>query len=181
MIGIHPTNAMYYADYKKFDVLNGEGYRFSLFVSGCNHGCPGCFNKVAQCYKYGKLFDKVIEDQIISDLNIDYIPIDGLSLLGGCPFCNAKELIPFILRVKKECPQATIWAWAGETYEEMKANPDKWTLFTLCDVVIDGLFVEELKDLRLFWRGSSNQRVIDVKKSVEMNQPILYAPAYINE
>lgn len=170
---------MYYADYQKLDVLNGEGYRFSLFVSGCNHGCPGCFNKLAQNYQFGKPFDKDMEDSIIADLNMSEIKIDGLSLLGGCPFCNAKQLTPFIKRVKQECPQATIWAWCGETYEEVIEDKDKWELFTLCDVVIDGLFVEALKDLKLYWRGSSNQRVINAQKTVEQGEIVLYEPAYL--
>lgn len=163
---------MHYASYKKLDVINGPGYRHSLFVSGCNHNCPGCFNTKAQSYTYGNLFDLEMENKIIADLNMEYIPIAGLSLLGGCPFCTAKGLLPFIKRVKQECPNATIWAWAGETYEEIIEDEVKYELFKLCDVVIDGRFVEELKDLTLYWRGSSNQRVIDVKATLKSNKVV---------
>ena len=139
------------------DLANGEGWRISLFVSGCRLHCNGCFNKCAWEFDSGKPYTKETEDKIIELLNRPYIK--GLSLLGGNPTEpeNEPDLIRLCKRVRKELPDKDIWMWTGHDYEDLKANGDK--LIGLCDVVIDGPFVEELKDPSVKWRGSTNQRI----------------------
>lgn len=150
---------MNYAEIKKFDIANGEGVRTSLFVSGCTHHCKGCFNQVAWDFNYGKLFTKEVEDDIIKSLEPDYI--QGLSLLGGEPLepQNIKVLLPFIKRVKSIYPNKDIWCYTGYTYEDLNCKK----FLSYINVLVDGEFVEELKDISLKFRGSSNQRVIRLK------------------
>ena len=150
---------MNYAEIKKFDIANGEGVRTSLFVSGCTHHCKGCFNQVAWDFNYGKLFTKEVEDDIIKSLEPDYI--QGLSLLGGEPLepQNIEVLLPFIKRVKSIYPNKDIWCYTGYTYEDLNCKE----FLSYINVLVDGEFVEELKDISLKFRGSSNQRVIRLK------------------
>lgn len=162
---------MNYSNFHKFDVLNGKGFRTSLFLSGCIHRCEGCFNASTWDFNAGHRFTKEVEDAIIESCK--FLHVAGLSLLGGCPMCNAKELIPFVERFKKECPDKNIWLWSGETFEEILDNPIQFQLLQLVDVLIDGKFVESLRDLKLTFRGSSNQRVIDVKESLKSSKVIL--------
>ena len=173
---------MNYATIKWTDIANGEGVRISLFVSGCTHHCKNCFNSVAWDFSYGELFDENVQEQIIEGLKSDYVA--GLSLLGGEPLepQNQEALYPFIKRVRKKFPNKTIWCYTGFVLDERTGsltNATKNTLYTqrlisLFDVLVDGPFVEELKDIRLKFRGSSNQRVIDVKKTLASNQVVLY-------
>ena len=156
---------MNYAQILDCDVANGLGWRISLFVSGCSLHCPGCFNSQAWDFHYGKPFTKEAQDKIIELLTPDYVR--GLSLLGGNPteLSNEKDLVPFVKRVKMERPVKDIWMWSGHTWEQLVERNDE--LLPLCDVVIEGPFIQEKKDLTLAFRGSSNQRIIDVKKSLE--------------
>lgn len=156
---------MNYAQILDCDVANGLGWRISLFVSGCSLHCPGCFNSQAWDFHYGKPFTKEAQDKIIELLAPDYVR--GLSLLGGNPTepSNEKDLVPFLKRVKMERPVKDIWMWSGHTWEQLVERNDE--LLPLCDVVIEGPFIQEKKDLTLAFRGSSNQRIIDVKKSLE--------------
>ena len=173
---------MNYAIIKWTDIANGEGVRISLFVSGCTHHCKNCFNSVAWDFSYGELFDENVQEQIIEGLKSDYVA--GLSLLGGEPLepQNQEALYPFIKRVREKFPNKTIWCYTGFVLDERTGsltNATKNTLYTqrlisLFDVLVDGPFVEELKDIRLKFRGSSNQRVIDVKKTLASNQVVLY-------
>ena len=173
---------MNYAIIKWTDIANGEGVRISLFVSGCTHRCKNCFNSVAWDFSYGELFDENVQEQIIEGLKSDYVA--GLSLLGGEPLepQNQEALYPFIKRVREKFPNKTIWCYTGFVLDERTGsltNATKNTLYTqrlisLFDVLVDGPFVEELKDIRLKFRGSSNQRVIDVKKTLASNQVVLY-------
>lgn len=170
---------MNYANIKTFDIANGPGVRISLFVSGCRHGCKGCFNKEAQSFKYGKIFNKNVEDNIIKQLNSPLI--DGLSLLGGEPLEpeNQKALLPFIQRVKKESPSTNIWLWTGFTFEDIlndsRANtPEIQTILETIDVLVDGPFIEEEKDITLRFRGSKNQRILDSKESIKHQYPITW-------
>lgn len=173
---------MNYATIKWTDIANGEGVRISLFVSGCTHHCKNCFNSVAWDFSYGELFDENVQEQIIEGLKSDYVA--GLSLLGGEPLepQNQEALYPFIKRVREKFPNKTIWCYTGFVLDERTGsltNATKNTLYTqrlisLFDVLVDGPFVEELKDIRLKFRGSSNQRVIDVKKTLASNQVVLY-------
>ena len=161
------------ADYKKYAVLNGIGLRHSIFVSGCNHYCKGCFNSKLADYTYGQPFTQELRNTIINDLNDKNVHVQGLSLLGGCPFCNAKELLPFITLVKSKCKDIDIWAWSGETYEEILIDKDKLKLLKLCDILVDGRFEQDKKDLNLNFRGSSNQRIIKVQESLKKGKVIL--------
>ena len=173
---------MNYAIIKWTDIANGEGVRISLFVSGCTHRCKNCFNSVAWDFSYGELFDENVQERIIEGLKSDYVA--GLSLLGGEPLepQNQEALYPFIKRVREKFPNKTIWCYTGFVLDERTGsltNATKNTLYTqrlisLFDVLVDGPFVEELKDIRLKFRGSSNQRVIDVKKTLASNQVVLY-------
>ena len=159
---------MYYAEIKNCDIANGPGVRVSLFVSGCTHHCKGCFNEVAWDFGYGKPFTQETINEILTMLKPSYIR--GLTLLGGEPMepDNQRALLPFLRRVKAECPGKDIWCWSGATYERLHTDGDHFRceitdeLLSLLDVLVDGLFVEALKDLSLRFRGSSNQRLIDL-------------------
>lgn len=157
---------MKYASIKLHDVINGPGVRVSIFVTGCNHNCKGCFNKIAQDPNYGKLWTKEIEDEILEYIKKYNNFIRGISLLGGEPTfeTNVEILTKFCKRFKKEFPDKDIWIWSGSTLEEIKENEKKYNLIKECDTLIDGRFVEELKNISLKWRGSSNQRVINIKE-----------------
>lgn len=171
---------MNYAEIKKTDIANGEGVRVSLFVSGCRRHCKNCFNKVTWDFSYGKPFTQDVQNELLEALAPDYIA--GLTLLGGDPMEpeNQRALLPFVRRVREDLPQKTIWCYTGYTYrdgaiEEEQANCEVTRQFiSLLDVLVDGRFVEELKDIRLVFRGSSNQRVIDIKRSIESGSVVLY-------
>lgn len=163
---------MHYAQIRKYDVANGEGVRTTLFVSGCTHKCKGCFNGEYQNFSYGTKFTKDVEDQLleyIGDPNVK-----GLSILGGEPFQNVTGLVPFLDRVIAEYPEKDIWIWTGHTWEEIMGDPKKQKLLYYCDVLIDGKFEENKKNLKLKFRGSSNQRVIDVYESLKASKVRLY-------
>lgn len=166
---------MHYASIKEYDIANGEGIRVSLFVSGCPHACPNCFNKEAWDYNYGDKFTKQEEDKILKALDKDYIA--GLSLLGGEPMwpANQKGVLPLLKKVKKKYPDKDIWCYTGYLFDKeimddmYKKNDFTKEFLSYIDIMVDGRFVEKLKDPSLYFRGSSNQRVIDVKKSLENN------------
>lgn len=171
---------MNYATIKSYDCANGTGVRVSLFVSGCTHHCKGCFNAEAWDFNYGNKFTKEQEDQIIKALAPSYIK--GFSILGGEPMekVNQRGLIELVRRVKKEFPEKDIWCYSGYLLDseilpkEGRAHCEVTDeLLSYIDVLVDGKFVEELKNLRLKFRGSSNQRLIDVKKSLKQNKIIL--------
>ena len=173
---------MNYATIKWTDIANGEGVRISLFVSGCTHRCKNCFNEVAWDFTYGDLFDETVENKIIQELASNYIA--GVSLLGGEPLepQNQKALYPFIKKVKNAYPDKTVWCYTGFVFDEKSGllketqKNTEWTkeLISMFDVLVDGAYIEELKDVRLKFRGSSNQRVIDVKKSLAKGECLLY-------
>ena len=164
----------YIADYKPFNFVDGEGVRCSLYVSGCMFACPGCYNKVAQNFRYGTPYTNALEETIINDLAKDYC--QGLTLLGGEPFLNTQVCIRLAKRVRQEFGlKKDIWSWSGYTYEELlKDSDDKLELLNLIDVLVDGRFLLAQKDLTLQFRGSSNQRIIDVKKSQAAKQVVLW-------
>ena len=171
---------MNYAELKKTDIANGEGVRVSLFVSGCTRHCKNCFNSIAWDFSYGKPFGEAAEREVMEALSPYYIR--GLSLLGGDPFepANQRGLLPFLKRVRKELPAKDIWCYTGYTFQdgmlkEPQANCEATReLISLLDVLVDGPFIEEYKDIRLKFRGSSNQRVIDVKKTLASGEVVLY-------
>lgn len=164
---------MYVADYKKFDVINGRGLRHSLFTSGCTHHCKGCFNAATWNFNYGKPYTLELEDQIINDLNMRDINIAGLSILGGEPFQNVEGLLGLVSKVRRECPGKDIWIWSGYTFEELAAEESRRELLGYCDVLIDGKFILERRNLKLKWRGSDNQRVVDIKESLRAKQAVM--------
>lgn len=157
---------MYYAQIRKFDTANGVGIRSSLFVSGCTHGCKGCFNQDYKHFRYGRMWTKEIEDEFIAHLHNPNV--HGVTILGGEPMDQIRDydLLNLLKRIKRETNQ-NIWIYSGYTFEEILAHPRTRELLKQCDVLVDGPFVQELKSLKLRFRGSSNQRIIDVKKSLE--------------
>lgn len=162
---------MFYSQILNCDIANGFGWRVSLFVSGCSLHCPGCFNPEAWDFCFGKPFGLAAQNKILELLKLDYIK--GLTLLGGDPTepANSEELAKFIERMRSYYGDTKdIWLWSGHTFEELVERNDK--LLPLCDVLVDGPFIEAQKDLTLAFRGSSNQRIIDVKKSLESGKAV---------
>ena len=158
---------MNYAALKKFDIANGPGVRVSLFVSGCRHRCKNCFNSEAWDFSYGKPFTVEVENEILTELGKDYIM--GLSLLGGEPFEpeNRAALTELLEKNKRKYPEKPVWCYTGFQFEELLKQETAKKMLGYIDVLVDGKFVEELKSADLIFRGSSNQRIIDVKKSLE--------------
>ncbi len=164
---------MNYANIKLHDTANGQGVRVSLFVSGCTHHCKGCFNPETWDFCYGCKYTQEIEDKLIEACNKDYIK--GLSLLGGEPFekANQPDLAKLLKRFKKEYPNKDVWCYSGYTFDvDMVPGGKVWTEHTRdmldrIDFLVDGEFVEDLKNLRLKFRGSENQRIIDVQRSLK--------------
>ena len=173
---------MYYGEIKNFDIANGEGVRVSLFVSGCTHHCKNCFNRETWRFDFGKPFTAETEELLLAALAPDYI--SGLSLLGGEPFepANQAALLPFLRRVKARFPKKNIWCYTGylfdsELLRESRArcaHTDE--MLSLIDILVDGEFVQELYNISLQFRGSSNQRIIDVPKSMQSGQVVPYVP-----
>ena len=171
---------MNYADIKIADVANGLGVRVSLFVSGCNHHCKGCFNAQAWDFNYGEEFTNKDIDRIIEELKHPYV--SGLSLLGGEPLedKNQQGLLPLLKRVKEELPEKNIWWYTGYKFDDdLVGNMfENWSetkeVMSYIDVLVDGKFEEDKKDLKLKFRGSSNQRIIVVQKSLKVHKVIPY-------
>lgn len=170
---------VYYGEIKECDIANGEGVRVTLFVSGCTNHCEHCFQPQTWDFEYGQPFTAEVEEQILSLLSPGYV--NGLTLLGGEPFepDNQRALLPFVRRVKDAYPKKDIWAFSGFTYEELlQANSYAHCevteeLLGLVDVLVDGRFVEALKDISLRFRGSSNQRLIDLNATRQSGQLVL--------
>ena len=171
---------MNYADIKQFDVANGLGIRVSIFVSGCTHHCKSCFNEIAWDFNYGTPFTENEIDKIIDYLKPSYV--SGLTVLGGEPFehSNQQGLLPLLRKVKECYPQKDIWCFTGYTFDNDILNKmcNEWEetneMLSYIDVLVDGKFVEELKDLNLRFKGSSNQRTILVKESLASGEIILW-------
>ena len=171
---------MHYADIKKADVANGLGVRVSVFVSGCNHHCKNCFNSEAWDFNYGKEFTQEEIDRVLKELDHPYVL--GLSLLGGEPLehVNQQGLLPLLRQVKEKFPEKNIWCYTGFTFDTdvMDGMCKNWKetpeLLSYLDVIVDGKFEEDKKDITLRFRGSANQRIIDVKKSLKEKKAILF-------
>lgn len=172
---------MYYGSIKSLDVANGPGIRVSLFVSGCRNHCKGCFQPETWNFEYGKPFTSAEENKILEYLESSNI--QGLTILGGEPFEpeNQRDLLPFLRKVKKKFPNKNIWIFSGYRFDDelLKQGVHPHTditreLLSYIDVLVDGRFVEEKKNLSLVFRGSENQRIIDVKKSFEENKVVLW-------
>lgn len=170
---------MNYATIKNFDIANGEGVRVSLFVSGCNHHCPGCFNSIAWDFNYGEPFTDETINKLLQMLKNDNIR--GLSLLGGEPFdpTNQQGLIEFLRRYKNELPNKDIWCYTGYTLDkDLVPGGIAYTdvtdeMLSYIDVLVDGKFILEQKNISLRFRGSENQRIIDVKETKNIGKIVL--------
>ncbi|MBO5747030.1 MAG: anaerobic ribonucleoside-triphosphate reductase activating protein [Clostridia bacterium] len=170
---------MNYAKINKNDIANGIGIRVTLFVSGCTHYCKGCFNKEAWDFDFGQLFDEGVQNELLEALNPSYI--GGLTLLGGEPMepQNQRALLPFLKRVKEVYKNKTVWCYSGYTFEELtgasRARCEVTDeVLSLIDILVDGEFQEELKDISLRFKGSSNQRIIDMNKTRNSSRVILW-------
>ena len=168
---------MNYATIKNCDIANGPGVRVSLFVSGCTHRCPGCFNEVAWDFNYGEPFTEETIESILDMLRPSYIK--GLTLLGGEPFepQNQADVVKLLRRIKAELPEKSIWAFSGYLFEKDMLSGrigDVSEYLSYLDVLVDGPFVQAKKNLSLRFRGSENQRIIDVKASLAAGKTILW-------
>lgn len=172
---------MYYGEIKKTDIANGVGVRVTLFVSGCTRACPNCFNPETWNFEYGKPFTAETEEELINALRPAHI--SGLTLLGGEPFEpeNQRALLPFVERVRRELPEKTVWAFSGRVLESELLNSAcrqhcevTEKLLSLLDVLVDGPFVDELKDITLRFRGSRNQRILDMKRTLAEGRAVLW-------
>lgn len=163
------------ADYKPDVFVDGEGVRCSLYVSGCPFACVGCFNEAAWSFRYGKPYTRELEDKIMADLAKDYV--QGLTLLGGEPFLNTEVCLSLVTRVRAELGDSKdVWSWTGYTFEELLLeSPDKRALLEEVDVLVDGRFELAQRDLRLQFRGSRNQRVLDVRRSLAAGKAVTWA------
>lgn len=171
---------MNYAAIKTHDVANGPGVRVSLFVSGCTHHCKGCFNPETWDFAYGSPYTEETEQTVLDACAPDYIR--GLSLLGGEPMEpeHQKALLPLLRRFKERFPNKSVWCYSGYDYERdmLSGQLGDWSvtkeMLSLIDVLVDGEFHQEEKDLTLRFRGSANQRVIDVPRSLQYDQVLLW-------
>ena len=171
---------MRYSEIKNCDIANGPGVRVTLFVSGCTHRCEGCFNEVTWDFNYGSLFDEEVERKIIVGLEPDYIA--GLTLLGGEPleYANWRTLLPFVRRVKEKYPNKDIWCYTGYRFEEDILDKfcmqwdDMREFLAYIDVLVDGEFILDRKNISLQFRGSDNQRIILVQESLRSGKTVLW-------
>lgn len=165
---------MRYGQIRQFDIANGPGIRATVFVTGCSRGCYNCFNPEYQSFCAGKEWTEKETNQLLSYLG--QATNNGLTFLGGEPMENAADLAKLAKLVKEKMPNKSIWVYSGFTYDEIIKDPVKKELLDTCDVLVDGPFVDKLKDPGLYFRGSSNQRVIDIKQSEAAHQVVLVWP-----
>ena len=156
------------------DMLNGSGLRVVVFVSGCDNCCYNCHNPETWDLNSGNKFDTNTLQKVIKELNKDYI--SGLTLSGGDPLKteNLEDIYSLVKEIKSKFPNKTVWLYTGYEFEKILNNPLRTKIVELCDVVVDGKYIEDLADVNYPWAGSTNQRVIDVKKSLEQNSIVLY-------
>ena len=171
---------MHFGEIKNCDIANGNGVRVTLFVSGCTNRCKNCFQPQTWDFNFGEEFDKSVEERILKMLEPDYI--DGFTVLGGEPFepSNQKALYPFLKRFKEKMPDKSLWIFSGFTLDELMLDgfrarceyTDK--ILELTDVLVDGRYEDSLRDISLRFRGSSNQRLIDMNKTREKNEIVIW-------
>lgn len=169
---------MYYGEIKNCDIADGIGVRVSLFVSGCRHHCEGCFNAMTWDFEYGKPFTEGTENELLEMLSPDYI--DGLTLLGGEPMepDNQRALVPFMRRVREKYPDKSIWCYTGCVLEDELLRESTWRceytdeMLSMIDVLVDGRFILARRNISLAFRGSDNQRIIDLKKTLAQGNTI---------
>ncbi|MCH4166985.1 MAG: anaerobic ribonucleoside-triphosphate reductase activating protein [Megasphaera sp.] len=165
---------MNYGQIRQYDIANGTGIRATVFVTGCDRHCPECFNPEYQDFKAGQEWTETETNQILSYVRED--TNSGVTFLGGEPMQNAAGLTALAKKIRQAAPDKTIWVYSGYTYEEILQDQQKKDLIDACDVLVDGPFVDALKDPGLYFRGSSNQRVIDLNKTREAGHIILFWP-----
>lgn len=170
---------MNYASIRRMDISNGPGIRVSLFVSGCNFHCSGCFNSEQQDFSFGQPYTGETHDLLLGLIKIEHS--SGLSILGGDPLWQSISGLCFLSLLCEDVHRAgkTVWLWTGFTWEDIWQSSDdvsvaRQKLIENCDVVVDGPFIESQKQLNLKWRGSTNQRIIDVKKTLEIGNVTLW-------
>ena len=172
---------MYYCNIKKSDIADGPGVRVTLFVSGCTHHCEECFQPETWNFTYGQPFTKEVEEELMEALRPGYVA--GLTLLGGEPFEpeNQRALLPFLKKVRERFPKKNIWCYTGYLFDKELLGESRARcectdeMLSLIDVLVDGEFVQELYSVALAFRGSENQRIIDVKKSLETGEIVWHA------
>ena len=164
-------NKMRYNNITKDDMLNGDGLRTVLWVAGCTHACPGCHNPVTWDINGGLPFDDAAKEELFSYLEKPYI--SGVTFSGGDPLhpCNRQEITELAAEIRQRFPQKTVWLYTGFLWEEICELP----VVRYLDVLVDGEFVQDLKDTKLYWRGSANQRVIDVPRTLSEGRVVLHA------
>ncbi len=165
---------MRYGQIRQYDIANGPGIRATVFVTGCSRRCVNCFNEEYQDFNAGSEWTAAETERLISYLQDD--TNSGLTLLGGEPMENADDLLALVQAVRRAVPEKSIWVYSGFLYEEILTQPARKALLEACDVLVDGPFVDALKDPGLYFRGSSNQRIIDVAKSREAGRAVLLWP-----
>lgn len=155
-------------------MLNGSGIRVSLWVSGCEHCCNQCQNPQTWDIDSGIPFDKEAEEELLEELSKDYI--SGITFTGGDPLHenNLEDVLNLVNKIRILLPEKTIWIYSGYKWDEIETHPIRHGIVSMCDVLVDGRYTDDLRDITLKWRGSSNQRVIDVQKSLKENKVILY-------
>ena len=165
---------MHYSGIREYDVANGPGVRVSLFVSGCENKCKGCFQPETWNPKFGKEFTEDTMQEILLTLTKPYI--SRCTLSGGHPLdpLNAPEILKIVKRVKMVFPNKDIWIYSGYTWEDIIQNDTLKEILKYTDVLVDGAYIDELRDISLAFRGSSNQRIIDVQKTLEKNEVVLW-------
>ena len=179
-------NKLYYSGIEPCDVLNGEGFRTVIWVSGCSMGCKGCFNPSTHNPYYGQEYTQETEDYLLECLSKDYI--DGITITGGNPLedYNLDTVLNLVNKIRLLLPNKTIWLYTGYNFQKvMRQLPNLITkenynmykrqkIINLVDVIVDGKYIDSQRDISLRWRGSSNQRVVDVQKSLQQNKVVLY-------
>lgn len=171
---------MRYAQIIPFEVCNGKGAGVSLFTQGCRFQCANCFNKETWDFNGGKEWNEEIENKFFELINRPYIK--RVSILGGEPLVeeNVLDVLNLIIKIKDKFPNKNIWLYTGYKFKDILNSPSRKKAVEICDVLIDGRYIDELRDLTLKFRGSSNQRLIDIQKSIKENKIVLYNPDYNN-
>lgn len=177
---------MYYAEIKEYDIANGPGIRLAFFVSGCTHHCKGCFNEMTWDFHYGKPYTQETEDHLIGLLSDP--AYQGMTLLGGEPMepANQKALLPLVRRFKKEYPEKTLWVFTGYLFDRdllgrmWDSVPETKEILRNVDVLVDGEYIEAEKDITLLYKGSANQRTIDVPRSLKEGKIVQWDPGDVS-
>lgn len=154
-------------------IVDGDGVRVVIFFSGCNHHCKGCHNPESHDFNTGKSFGSDLQEQIAEYVRETPF-VSGVTLSGGDPMYSADSIIPFLKELKSLTPTSTVWVYSGFTYEEIVEDPSMRELLVMCDVLVDGPFVLDQRDITLSYRGSRNQRIIDIQESQKAGKIVLY-------